>query len=82
MRLDGEIALVTGATRGIGRAIALRLGAAGAHVIGTGTTQSGADAIGASLREAGHAGRGALLDVSDAASIDALLKGIEGARGR
>jgi len=68
--LQNDIALVTGASRGIGQAIAKALSAAGARVIGTATTQSGADGISSWL---GNNGRGAVLDVGSAASIDALL---------
>jgi 3-oxoacyl-[acyl-carrier protein] reductase len=77
MDLAGQIALVTGATRGIGRAIALALGRSGATVVGTGTSEAGAQAIGAALSEAGVRGRGAVLDVTDAAAIDALVAAIE-----
>jgi 3-oxoacyl-[acyl-carrier protein] reductase len=71
--LGGQTALVTGATRGIGRAIALALARAGAKVVGTATSDDGAGAIGAYLREAGNAGAGLRLDVSDAAAVDAAL---------
>ena len=77
--LQNDVALVTGASRGIGREIAVALGRAGARVIGTATTAEGAAAIGAALKEAGCAGRGAVLDVSAAASIEALLEGLEAA---
>ena len=76
--LSGEIALVTGASRGIGLAIAARLAAAGATVVGTATTASGAARISENL--AGH-GRGAVLDVCDQASIDALLDDIAAKEG-
>ena len=75
--LDGQIALVTGATRGIGRAIAAALASAGATVIGTATTDEGANAIGAYLKEAGNAGTGIKLDVSDAAAVDASLADVD-----
>jgi 3-oxoacyl-[acyl-carrier protein] reductase len=68
--LQNDVALVTGASRGIGQGIARALSAAGARVIGTATSQAGADGISSWL---GNNGRGAVLDVSSAASIDALL---------
>ena len=71
--LKGQIALVTGASRGIGRAIALDLGRHGATVIGTATSESGAQSITNYLGEAGVSGRGLVLDVNDAAGIDAAL---------
>ena len=77
--LAGEVALVTGATRGIGRAIALALANGGARVIGTATTDEGAAAIGEALRDAG--GEGVRLDVRDAAAIDATLKALEARHG-
>jgi len=81
MSLKGEIALVTGASRGIGLAIALELGRRGATVVGTATRAAGADAIGKALAEHSIQGRGAVLNVTDAASIDALLKDMEGHGG-
>jgi 3-oxoacyl-[acyl-carrier protein] reductase len=77
MELKGQVALVTGASRGIGRAIALALGRAGATVVGTATTEAGAQAIGEALAAAGIAGRGAPLNVTDAGGIDALVAAIE-----
>ena len=76
--LNGEVALVTGASRGIGAAIAAALAAAGATVIGTATSQAGADTISAAL---GSAGRGVVLDVADDASAQAALKDVQGAEG-
>ena len=67
---QNDIALVTGASRGIGQAIAKALAAAGARVIGTATSAAGAESISSWL---GNNGRGAVLDVGSAASIDALL---------
>ncbi|MDE2359446.1 MAG: SDR family NAD(P)-dependent oxidoreductase, partial [Betaproteobacteria bacterium] len=80
--LRGEVALVTGATRGIGRAIALALGGAGASVAGTATTGDGAQAIAAFLREANVAGTGYQLDVTDAAATDQLVESIVQDYGR
>lgn len=75
--LHGQIALVTGATRGIGRAIALGLGAQGAKVVGTATSAPGAKAIADYLAIAAVGGRGAVLDVNDGAAVDALVAEIE-----
>jgi 3-oxoacyl-[acyl-carrier protein] reductase len=79
--VDGQVALVTGASRGIGRAILLALGQAGATVIGTATTEAGAADITAALAAAGLAGRGLQLNVTDAASIEAVLTEIEAHEG-
>ena len=79
--LAGQTALVTGATRGIGRAIALALAADGATVVGTATTDDGAAAIAAYLQEAGNTGTGMKLDVTDAAATDAVLGVIEAKHG-
>jgi 3-oxoacyl-[acyl-carrier protein] reductase len=69
--LQGQTALVTGATRGIGKAIASRLAQAGARVVGTATSDAGAAQISEAL--APHGGRGVVLNVADAASREALL---------
>jgi 3-oxoacyl-[acyl-carrier protein] reductase len=79
--LANEIAFVTGASRGIGRAIALELGRRGARVIGTATSAPGAEAIAAYLAEAGIAGRGVVLNVGDAAAVEACFKAVEGEEG-
>ena len=71
--LNDKIALVTGATRGIGRAIALELGRQGATVIGTATSEDGAGKITAFLADAGVTGKGIVLDVTDSARTDAVL---------
>ncbi|MBI3570598.1 MAG: 3-oxoacyl-ACP reductase FabG [Gammaproteobacteria bacterium] len=77
MSLNGNIALVTGASRGIGQAIALELGRLGAHVIGTATSSDGADKISATLKAKGVAGKGMMLDVNSAESIAAVLSEVE-----
>jgi 3-oxoacyl-[acyl-carrier protein] reductase len=71
--LKGEIALVTGASRGIGRAIALALAEQGARVAGTATTPSGASAIDETLKSSGHDGFGLVLDVADPTSVEAAV---------
>jgi 3-oxoacyl-[acyl-carrier protein] reductase len=77
MSLDKQVALVTGASRGIGRAIAQALGNSGATVIGTATTEQGAAAISAYLKEAGVSGKGAMLNVNDAAGVDTLITEVQ-----
>lgn len=79
--LQGQVALVTGASRGIGRAIALELGRLGATVVGTATSEGGAADIQAGLEAAGVAGRGLALDVTDAAACEAALGDIEKSLG-
>ncbi len=76
--LSGEVALVTGASRGIGASIAQALAGAGATVIGTATSQAGADGISEALV---GSGRGIVLNVSDDDSIQAAIKDLQGAEG-
>lgn len=71
--LEGEIALVTGASRGIGQAIALALAGAGAAVAGTATTEAGASNIGDILKENGYRGIGLVLNVTDQSSVDTTI---------
>jgi 3-oxoacyl-[acyl-carrier protein] reductase len=73
--LDKQIAIVTGASRGIGRAIALELARQGATVIGTATSESGAASITEAFKAEGVNGRGAVLNVNDAAAAEALIDG-------
>ncbi len=76
MSLQGKVALVTGASRGIGQAIALELARMGATVIGTATSEGGAEAIGAYLRDAGFSGRGLRLQVTEEDAIDTVIAAI------
>jgi len=77
--LEKDIALITGASRGIGHAIALALAGAGARVIGTATSAAGATQFTAALASHGYNGHGAVLDAGDGASIDALIAALEAA---
>jgi len=79
--LANELAFVTGASRGIGRAIALELGRRGARVVGTATSDAGAQSISEALAAAGVQGRGVVLDVADAAAVEACLKDVEAHEG-
>lgn len=79
--LTGQVALVTGASRGIGLAVALELGRLGATLVGTATTEEGAERISDNLKSAGVTGRGAKLEVRDAHQVEALLAEIEGEYG-
>jgi len=76
MSLENEVALISGASRGIGRAIALELGRQGATVIGTATSESGAENISNYLKENGIKGSGMMLNVTDQDSIDGVIKQI------
>lgn len=77
MTLAGQTAVVTGATRGLGRAIALALGREGATVIGTATSEPGAATITEYLAAAPAAGRGVVLNVTDASGIEQLVTSVE-----
>jgi len=79
--LENDTALVTGASRGIGRAIALELGRQGARVLGTATSEAGASAIDGYLAAAGIRGRGLVLDVAKADSVERCLKDVEAKEG-
>jgi 3-oxoacyl-[acyl-carrier protein] reductase len=74
--LKTDIALVTGATRGIGRAIALAMGRAGATVVGTATSQDGAASISEYLESESIRGHGRVLNVTDSGSVDALVRAV------
>jgi 3-oxoacyl-[acyl-carrier protein] reductase len=77
MTLQGKVALVTGASRGIGRAIALELARQGATVVGTATSEAGVGAIAQSFSEAGLEGAGRVLDLRDSARCDALVEAVQ-----
>jgi 3-oxoacyl-[acyl-carrier protein] reductase len=79
MNLKGEVALVTGASRGIGRAIALRLAHDGARVVGTATSAAGAEGITSALKDLG--GEGRVLDVRDAVACEAIVEEVGKAAG-
>lgn len=81
MQLENEIAFITGASRGIGQAIALVLAAQGATVIGTATSEKGADAISDYLQKHGAKGIGMVLDVTDQASVEKVVADIEARYG-
>ena len=80
--LAGQVALVTGASRGIGQAIAKSLAARGAKVIGTATSEAGAASITAYFEASGLSGRGVCLNVTDAAACEALIDSIARQRAR
>jgi 3-oxoacyl-[acyl-carrier protein] reductase len=79
--LNGEVALITGASRGIGQTIALALGKQGATIVGTATSDKGAEAISAYLAENGITGQGMALNVTDTDSITQMLAGMTEAFG-
>jgi 3-oxoacyl-[acyl-carrier protein] reductase len=81
MKLEGKVALVTGASRGIGAAILNRLAEQGATVVGTATSEAGSTDISERLATAGHSGEGRVLDVCDGESVTELLKEIGGTHG-
>jgi 3-oxoacyl-[acyl-carrier protein] reductase len=77
MSIEGKVALVTGASRGIGKAIAEALGKNGVIVVGTATSESGANAIAERLLASGYKGGGVVLDVTDGTSVEQALKSIQ-----
>ncbi len=79
--LEGQVALVTGASRGIGEAIAIALAKAGANVVGTATTQAGVDRITKAIADSGGQGAGRVLDVRDGAACAALVEAVAGQVG-
>jgi 3-oxoacyl-[acyl-carrier protein] reductase len=75
--LNGQVALVTGASRGIGQAVTLALAKQGATVVGTATTPAGAEAISIYLQQAGLQGKGVALDVTNAAQVDEVVEALQ-----
>ena len=73
VQLTGEVALVTGASRGIGKTVAQHLGQLGAYVVGTATTSAGARTISSRLKEHGHNGIGLVLDVTDVDAVEEII---------
>jgi 3-oxoacyl-[acyl-carrier protein] reductase len=80
--LEGEVALVTGASRGIGRAVLVHLARAGACVVGSATTQAGADAIAAQIAELGGRGSGVLLNVRQVEQVDSVIDSVVKSHGK
>ena len=80
-QLANQVVLVTGASRGIGKAIALALGKAGGYIVGTATSEKGAEQTTTYLREAGVAGEGKMLDVRDAQAVASMVDAITSERG-
>jgi 3-oxoacyl-[acyl-carrier protein] reductase len=79
--MEQQVVLVTGASRGLGRAILMALASEGRYVVGTATSEKGAAAISDALKAAGHAGEGAVLNVSEATSIAALFEHLKAGPG-